>query len=188
MDRDGTVCQEVGYVNHVNRVALIEGSAEAVRLANEAGFQTVVVTNQAGVARDYFTEDLINDAHDRMRDLLAEQGARLDAIYYCPHHPDVGPDRYRIACDCRKPGPGMLQRARDEMGVDLEQSYMIGDSWRDIQAGHGVGATTILVLTGYGKGEHEHRADRWKVRPDHIATDLLEAVRWILKREGIALS
>ncbi len=183
MDRDGTVCEEVGYVNHVDRVRLLPRSAPAILRANEAGYQTVVVTNQAGAARDYFTEEMINDAHDRVRELLSEQGARLDAVYYCPHHPEVGPPRYRLECECRKPKPGMLHRARDEMGIDLSRSYMIGDSWRDIGAGNRAGATTILVLTGYGKGELEHRSHRWEVQPDHVAEDLLDAVEWILDRE-----
>ena len=183
MDRDGTVCDEVGYVNHVDRVRLLPGSAEAIRRANAAGFQTVVVTNQAGVARGYFTETLVQDAHDRLRELLAEEGARLDGIYYCPHHPEVGDVPYRQACACRKPRPGMLHRARDEMGIALSGSYMVGDSVRDVEAGHRAGATTILVLTGYGRGEWEYQSHAWRVKPDHVANDLLDAVSWILARE-----
>ncbi len=185
MDRDGTVCEEVGYVNHVDRVRLLPRSAEAIRRANAAGFQTVVVTNQAGVARGYFPESLISEVHDRIRELLAAERARVDGIYYCPHHPDVGPPEYRKDCDCRKPRPGLLLRASDEMGIDLRASYLIGDSIRDVESGHRVGATTVLVLTGYGKGELEHRSDGWNVRPDHVAADLLEAVEWILAREGM---
>jgi D-glycero-D-manno-heptose 1,7-bisphosphate phosphatase len=185
MDRDGTICEEVGYVNHVDRTRLLERSAAAIRRVNEAGFQTVVVTNQAGVARGYFTEVLVGDVHDRIRQLLLEQGARLDGIYYCPHHPEVGGEAYRKDCDCRKPRPGMLLRAQEEMGIDLAASYMVGDSMRDIEAGHAVGATTVLVLTGYGKGEQEHQAARWKVRPHHVAADLLDAVDWILASEGV---
>ncbi len=184
MDRDGTVCEEVGYVNHVSRLRLLPRSAEAVRLANEAGFQTVVVTNQAGVARGYFDESLVADVHDRMRELLAEEGARLDGIYYCPHHPEVGGELYRKDCDCRKPRPGMLLRARDEMGIDLAASYLVGDSARDLRAGRRAGTSTVLVLTGYGRGELEHQSDRWEHPPDHVAEDLLEAVRWILAEEA----
>src|SRR5262249_48541587 len=105
-------------VNHVDRLRLLPRSAEAVRLANESSFQTVVVTNQAGVARGYFSEDLVEEAHERLRRLLGEHGARVDGIYYCPHHPDLGGARYRRDCDCRKPRPGLLLRARDEMGID----------------------------------------------------------------------
>jgi D-glycero-D-manno-heptose 1,7-bisphosphate phosphatase len=184
MDRDGTVCDEVGYINHVDRIRLLPRSASAIRAANDAGFQTVVVTNQAGVARGYFEESLIDDVHDRVRDLLALEGARLDGIYYCPHHPEVGPPTYRRACACRKPAPGMLERARDEMGIDLAASYMIGDSGKDVEAGHRAGTTTILVLTGYGQGEMEHRSGGWRAQPDHVAADLKDAIDWILAREG----
>lgn len=184
MDRDGTVCDEVGYVNHVDRVRLLPRAAAAIRAANEAGFQTVVVTNQAGVARGYFEESLVEDAHERVRQLLAEEGARLDGIYYCPHHPEVGSPAYRKSCTCRKPSPGMLERARDEMGIDLQASYMIGDTVKDIEAGHRVGATKVLVLTGYGKGELEYQSHAWRVKPDHVAADLHAAIEWILTREA----
>jgi D-glycero-D-manno-heptose 1,7-bisphosphate phosphatase len=186
MDRDGTILEEVGYVNHVDRVRLPERSAEAVRRVNASGFQTVVVTNQAGVARGYFPEWLVDDVHERMRSLLAESGGRLDGIYYCPHHPEVGSDPYRKVCDCRKPQPGMLLRASGEMGIDLASSYVVGDTIKDIEAGHRVGATTVLVKTGYGMGELELHSDRWTVRPHHVAIDLLDAVAWILERESAA--
>jgi D-glycero-D-manno-heptose 1,7-bisphosphate phosphatase len=186
MDRDGTVCDEVGYVNHVERIRLLPRSAEAIRRANAAGFQTVVVTNQAGVARGYFDESLVDEVHDRVRRLLAEGGARLDGIYYCPHHPEVGAAAYRVACSCRKPQPGMLFRARDDMGIDLSASYMIGDSVRDVEAGHRAGCTTILVRTGYGRGEIEHQPQRFTVEPVHVADDLLAAVAWIFAREGVS--
>jgi D-glycero-D-manno-heptose 1,7-bisphosphate phosphatase len=184
MDRDGTVCEEVGYINHVDRIRLLPRSAAAIKAANDAGFQTVVVTNQAGVARGYFAESLVDDVHDRVRELLAEQGARLDGIYYCPHHPEVGPPAYRRDCTCRKPRPGMLERARDEMGIDLDASYMVGDSAMDLGAGHRAGTTNVLVLTGYGKGELEYQSHAWSVMPDHVAADLQDAITWILDREA----
>jgi D-glycero-D-manno-heptose 1,7-bisphosphate phosphatase len=184
MDRDGTLCEEVGYVNHVDRIRLMPRSAQAVKAANDAGFQTVVATNQAGVARGYFEETLIDEVHDRVREMLAAEGARLDGIYYCPHHPQVGPPAYRKECACRKPGTGMLERARDEMGIDLAASYMVGDTVKDLEAGRRAGATTVLVLTGYGKGELEYQSHTWTVKPDHVAGDLLDAVHWILAREG----
>ena len=184
MDRDGTLCDEVGYVNHVERLQVPERSVAAVRRANEAGFQTVVVTNQAGIARGYFDESLVLDVHDRLRAVLAEGGARLDGVYYCPHHPEVGDAPYRRACTCRKPGTGMLERARDEMGIDLSRSFMIGDTIKDVEAGNRAGATTILVRTGYGRGEIEHHSASWTVRPDHVADDLYDAVSWILESVG----
>jgi D-glycero-D-manno-heptose 1,7-bisphosphate phosphatase len=186
MDRDGTLCDEVGYVNHVDRLRVPERSVEAVRLANQAGYQTVVVTNQAGVARGYFEEALVLDVHDRLRAVLAEGGARLDGVYYCPHHPEVGDAPYRRVCDCRKPGAGMLERARDEMGIDLARSFMIGDTIKDVEAGSRAGATTILVRSGYGRGEIEYHSGTWRVHPDHVAEDLHDAVTWILETAGSA--
>jgi D-glycero-D-manno-heptose 1,7-bisphosphate phosphatase len=186
MDRDGTVCDEVGYVNHVDRVRLLPRSAAAVRKANDAGFQVVVVTNQAGVARGYFPESLVTDVNDLLRALLAEHGARVDGIYYCPHHPSVGEAPYQKDCDCRKPRPGMLRKAADEMGIDLERSYIVGDTIKDVEAGHRVGAISILLLTGYGKGELELHSAGWKKHPHHVAGDLLDAVEWILAREASA--
>jgi len=184
LDRDGTVAEEVGYVNHASRVRLLPGSAAAIRRIREAGLLAVVVTNQSGVARDYFEEALVHQAHQRLRDLLSEEGAALDAIYYCPHHPREGMPPYRQECDCRKPRPGMLLRAARDLGIHLPGSYMVGDGVVDVGAGHGAGTTTILVLTGYGRGHFEHRRSRWTVEPDHIAEDLPAAVEWILSREA----
>jgi D-glycero-D-manno-heptose 1,7-bisphosphate phosphatase len=184
IDRDGTVSEEVGYVNHLDRIRLIDGSATAIRKLNEAGLQTVLVTNQAGVARGYFDEQMVSDVHERLRALLSEQDARLDGIYYCPHHPDVGDPPYRQACDCRKPAAGMLLRARDEMGIDLSSSYIVGDHFKDLRAGAAVGATPVLVLTGYGKGQYEHQSADWPFRPRYVAADLAQAVDWILEQKA----
>lgn len=183
MDRDGTILDEVGYVNHVDRIRLLPRSAEAVLRINEAGLQAVVVTNQAGVARGYFPESLVEDVHDRLRSLLADRGARLDGVYFCPHHPDVGPEPYRQDCQCRKPRPGMLLRAAAEMGIELPASYVVGDTIKDVESGQRVGARTVLVTTGYGRGELELHSQRWNVKPHHVAGDLLDAVEWILSRE-----
>ena len=184
MDRDGTVAEEVGYVNHVSRVRLLPGSAQAIQRIREAGFLAVVVTNQSGVAREYFEETLVGRVHERLAELLTREGAALDAIYYCPHHPREGEPPYRRECDCRKPRPGLLTRAAAERQIDLARSYMVGDGIVDVGAGVSVGATTILVLTGYGRGLLEHRRSRWTVQPDHIAEDLPSAVSWILQREA----
>jgi len=152
LDRDGTLNEEAGYLNHVDRLKLIDGAAEAVRLLNRHGLKTVVVSNQAGVARGYFPEELLPRLHDRLRALLKEQGAELDAIYYCPHHPDVGEPPYRQDCDCRKPGLGMIRRAEKELSVDARRSYMVGDKISDVEFGKKAGCKSILLLTGYGKG------------------------------------
>lgn len=184
IDRDGTLCEEVGYVNHLSRCRLLPNSLEAVRLANRAGFLVIVATNQAGVARGYFKEPLIRQVHDRIRSWIEDGGGRIDAFYYCPHHPHEGAPPYRDDCDCRKPRPGMLVRAAREHDIDLQRSYMIGDSLADLGAAAGAGAVPVHVLTGYGRGLAEHHPDRFTIRPQHTAADLLEAVRWILARES----
>lgn len=182
LDRDGTVCEEVGYVNHVDRCSLLPGSIEAIRMLNGAGLATAIVTNQAGVARGYFREELIHQVHDRLKLLLAAGGARVDGIYFCPHHPTAGEPPYRADCDCRKPKPGLLLRAARELSIELGRSFLVGDSVRDMEAALTAGVTPVLVLTGYGRGEWEHQRERFKTAPAHVADDLLDAVRWILAR------
>jgi D-glycero-D-manno-heptose 1,7-bisphosphate phosphatase len=182
MDRDGTVSQEVGYIVHLDRYALLPRSLEAIRRINAAGFAAIVATNQSGVARGLFSEELVGQVHRRLQDWLADGGARLDGIYYCPHHPREGNGPFTGPCDCRKPRPGMLQRAATEHGLDLGRSYMIGDTGRDLGAAVAAGATPVLVLTGYGRGELEHLRHRWTAEPAFIAEDLLDAVTWILAR------
>ncbi|NLV91779.1 MAG: HAD family hydrolase [Firmicutes bacterium] len=181
MDRDGTITKEVGYVNHPSRLELLPNSAEAIRLLNQHGLLAIVATNQAGVARGYFPEERIHQTHQRLEDLLAAEGAKLDAIYYCPHHPRVGEGSYRQECQCRKPNPGMLLQAQEELDVDLSRSYMIGDKITDVEVAHRVGAKGIFVLTGYGLGSYEYERDSWTVKPDYICDDLLAAVQWILQ-------
>ena len=180
MDRDGTISEEVGYVNHPSRYRVFRYSAEAVRLLNENGWLAILVTNQAGVARGYFTEHLIAAVHDRLKLELKAQGARLDAIYYCAHHPTVGESPYRFDCDCRKPKPGLIRRAAQEFDVDLAQSWMIGDRYSDIELARNAGTRAAFVLSGYGRGEWEYQRDAWKHEPDLVAEDLLEAVRKIV--------
>jgi D-glycero-D-manno-heptose 1,7-bisphosphate phosphatase len=183
LDRDGTLNEEVGYVNHPDRFVLLPRVGQAIRLLNEHGFKAIVITNQSGVARGYFPESLIHVVHQRMEDLLSKDGARLDGIYYCPHHPDVGAAPYRQKCRCRKPDTGLVEIAVRELQVDCSKSYVIGDRGADLEFASRIGAKGILVLTGYGKGEWEYYRDRWTVKPDHVALDLYEAVRWILNRE-----
>lgn len=180
MDRDGTMTVEGGYINHPSRLELISGTADAVRLCNENGLLAVVATNQAGVARGYFTEDLIHVVHDRLKAMLAEKGAVLDAIYYCPHHPHEGKPPYRSECDCRKPGPGMINQACRELPVDKSRGYMVGDKISDSEFGHRLGLRTVMVLTGYGRGEYEYQRQDWKDTPDFVAEDLKHAVEWII--------
>jgi D-glycero-D-manno-heptose 1,7-bisphosphate phosphatase len=184
IDRDGTVSHEVGYLNHASRFRLFPWTVDAVRHINHAGWLAVLVTNQAGVARGYFPESMVEEVHGRLRDALAAGGARLDAIYYCPHHPSVGEPPYRQDCDCRKPRPGMLKRAEAELGADLRRSWTIGDRHGDLQLAWNVGARAALVKTGYGLGEVEYEAPRWKRQPDLVAEHLLQAVERILGGEA----
>jgi len=185
LDRDGTINEEVGYVNHLERFTLLPRAGEAIRLLNQHEIKAVVITNQSGVARGYFPESLIQLVHQKMQDLLRMEGARLDGIYYCPHHPEAGEPPYRQRCRCRKPATGLIEEAVKELDLDCSQSYSIGDRGADIELGRQVGAKGILVLTGYGKGEWEYHRDQWKVKPDYVARDLHEAVQWIIKQEGL---
>lgn len=183
LDRDGTLNEEVGYVNHIQRFILLPRVGESIRLLNQHGWKAVVVSNQSGVARGYFPESLVHQVHDKMQDLLTREGAHLDGIYYCPHHPEVGVPPYRQTCRCRKPGTGMIEEAVKAFGLDCSQSYVIGDRGVDIELAGQLGAKAILVLTGYGRGEWEYRKNEWKGKPDFVAEDLFEAVQWILGHE-----
>jgi D-glycero-D-manno-heptose 1,7-bisphosphate phosphatase len=183
IDRDGTVCEDVGYLDQPQALHVLPGAAEALVAAERAGFQIVLVTNQAGVGHGRLDELTLDSIHDRLRELLGERGARVDGIYYCPHHPEALLARYRLDCACRKPKPGMLLRARDEMGIDLGSSYLVGDHPRDIAAGAAAGVTSVLVLTGHGRRMWLEAPRPPDVRPDHVAEDLAGAVAWILERE-----
>lgn len=181
MDRDGTMTVEGGYINHPSRLKLIPTTADAVRLCNEHDLLAIVATNQAGVARGYFTEDMIHVVHKRLGTMLAKKNAVLDAIYYCPHHPREGKPPYRAQCDCRKPGPGMIERACRELPVDKAHSYMVGDKISDSEFGHRLGLRTVMVMTGYGRGEYEFQRQDWTDTPDFIAKNLKHAVEWIIQ-------
>ena len=183
IDRDGTISEEVGYVNHPSRFRLFPYSAEAIRILNNRGWLAIVITNQAGVARGYFAEEMIGRVHGVLAEELERGGARLDAVYYCPHHPSVGEPPYRFDCDCRKPRPGLIRRAAEELGVDLRRSWMVGDRYSDTELARNAGTRAALVLTGYGRGEYEHQSQVWKHRPDLVAENLLEAVRKITSAE-----
>jgi D-glycero-D-manno-heptose 1,7-bisphosphate phosphatase len=151
LDRDGTLIEEVNYLSSPEQVRLIPGAADAVRRLNDACVLVVVVTNQAGVARGYFPESRVGEVHARLAALLAEHGAHIDAFYHCPHHPTAGVGAYRVACDCRKPKPGLLLTAARELDIDLSRSWMIGDKLCDAAAGEAAGCRSILVRTGHGR-------------------------------------
>ena len=186
LDRDGTLTEEVGYVNHPSRLRLLPRSAAAVRRLNEAGIAAVVVTNQAGIARGYFSEDVMNAVNEQLVEQLKDADAHLDGLYVCAHHPTEGVAPFRAECDCRKPKPGLLLRAARDLDLDLTDSSLISDKASDLLAAPAVGARAILVLTGYGLGEWEYRRAHFPVTPDHIAADLLDAADWVIARRRSA--
>lgn len=181
LDRDGTINEQMGYINHLSRFVLLPGAAQAVRRLNEEGIPAVVVTNQSGLARGYFPPSLLEAVHAEMERRLAAEGARLDGIYVCPHHPEAKVAEHRLACRCRKPLPGLLEQAAAELHLDLSRSFMVGDRWSDIDCGIQAGAAPVLVLTGYGRGELEFIGTQKKNQPVLIAENLPEAVERIIQ-------
>lgn len=175
LDRDGTVCEEVGYMNHIRRLEMLPGAAKAIRTLNRRGIPVVLVTNQSGVSRGFFPEKLVHSVHRKLTQLLRRQGARLAGVYYCPHQKADG-------CSCRKPLPGMLQQAAREHNLQLEGSWVVSDRYADVQMSHAVGGLGALVMSGYGRGEYTWNRKRWARPPDVVAEDLASAVRAILRR------
>jgi D-glycero-D-manno-heptose 1,7-bisphosphate phosphatase len=178
LDRDGTLIEEVGYLDRPERVVLYPWSIDAVRALNRAGIQVVMTSNQSGVARGFFTTAVVDAVHARIADLLRAGGARIDAYYYCPHHPDGKVPEFARACDCRKPGTGLVTRAIAELGIDPGRSYSVGDRWLDVALARAVGARGVLVRTGYGALEETRPRDG--LQADAIVNNLVEAVSWIL--------
>ncbi len=173
LDRDGTILDEVGYLNHVSRYRMLPGAAAAVARLNAAGLPIFVVSNQSGVARGYFPESVVAEVNALMERDLEKAGAKLAAIYYCPHG---SADK----CECRKPKLGLVRRAANAFGIDPARSFFVGDRKSDIELGHAAGGKSILVRTGYGEGELAWHVDGWPRTPDFVAADLGEAVDWIL--------
>ncbi len=185
LDRDGTINEQMGYINHISRFHLLPGVVSAIKRLNDRHIPVVVVTNQSGLARGYFPPSLLDEVHQKMIALLAEQGAFVDGIYICPHHPEAKREEYRQACQCRKPKPGLLLQAAAELGLDLRQSFLVGDRWSDLKTAIACGATPVLVLTGYGQGDACYIGPTQEVQPSFVGRDLAEAVSWIIeKMEG----
>ena len=171
LDRDGTIARDVNYCRRAEDFEILPSVPQAIRLLNQRGFKVVVVTNQSGIARGYFTEANLLQIHQYMKEELAKHGAQVDAIYYCPHHPDDG-------CRCRKPKPGLLVKAAQDLGIDLGRSFVIGDAGRDIEAGKAAGCQTVLVTNGASTGNDITEP------PDHIADSVFQAVQWIFSTLG----
>jgi D-glycero-D-manno-heptose 1,7-bisphosphate phosphatase len=178
LDRDGTMIEDVGYLNSLDRVTYFPWTVDAIRALNRAGLPVVVVTNQAGIARGFLPEAFVEDTHRLISAKLEAGGARIDAYYYCPHHPDGTVEPHARRCDCRKPGRGMADRAAKDLGLDLARSFVVGDTWLDVGLARAIGARGILVRTGAGAA--------WEVRPpqdlaaDVVVDNLAAAASWIL--------
>ncbi|MFC2163670.1 D-glycero-beta-D-manno-heptose 1,7-bisphosphate 7-phosphatase [Acidobacteriota bacterium] len=182
LDRDGTINKDVGYPSSYDSIEFYPYSFEAVRKLNQAGFITVVVTNQSGVGRGLIEEDILQDIHRKMQEDFRANDARLDSIYYCPHYISSVFPEYRKDCACRKPNPGMAHKASAELDIDTAKSYMIGDKAEDMLFGMNVNATPILLLTGHGRRARQELKALGK-EPAYIAENLLEATNWILEQE-----
>jgi D-glycero-D-manno-heptose 1,7-bisphosphate phosphatase len=185
LDRDGTINEEVGYMDNLDKLKIIPCAYEAIKLINKSGMKVVVISNQAGVARGLFTEEFLKGTNDYLHAILRQQGACIDRFYYCPHHPTEGKGPYRKICNCRKPAPGMMLQAAQDLNIDLTKSYIVGDRYNDMEAGKKIGVQGILVKTGFG--EKLLQDDGPDVagpqnQPDFIAADILEAVKWILSQ------
>ncbi len=179
LDRDGTLIEDVGYVDRLERLKLYPWSLESVRLLRRAGYAVVVVTNQAGVARGMVQEPMVIEAFEWIQARLAETGERLDGHYYCPHLPDAPLRAYRRDCTCHKPRSGMLERAMRDLDLDLPRSVVVGDRWTDVQLARAVDARAVLVETGYGVTQAANPPAG--VEADTIVGHLLDAVGWILR-------
>ncbi len=170
LDRDGTINEDTGYIDSPERLVIIDGVFSAIKRLNSKGFKVVVITNQSGVARGYFSKEAADAVNKRLEDVLKKNGAHLDGIYYCPHHPDDN-------CECRKPKTGMLEKAKKDLHIDFEKSYVVGDKVSDVEIARKIGGKGILVLTGAGKDEE----GKLLHKPSYIANDLKDAVEWIIK-------
>lgn len=185
LDRDGTVNEEVGYLKDLSRLRLIAGAGAAIKRLNNAGYKVILVTNQSGVARGYFPESMVHEAHARLTNMLREEGAVLDGIYYCPHHPTAGNAKYTMACDCRKPGTGLIDVAAKDFDIDIKRSFMIGDKWSDVELAQRAGVHAILVMTGFALDDPGNKRPYHVLDPDYTASNISEAVDWIIHREQV---
>jgi len=183
LDRDGTIIEEVGYIDSPDKIQVIPGADEAIKSLKDAGFKIIVISNQSGVAYGYFDENTVRLINNRVAENFASGRAIIDAFYFCPHHPDFGNKHYRKDCDCRKPKPGMILQAVEEHKIDLSKSIMIGDKFTDVKTGKDLNIFSILVLTGFGKEEYQKiKSNGLQPTPDLVAEDIHEAAL-IIKRQ-----
>ena len=183
IDRDGTINEQRGYINHISRFILLPGVGQAIYLLNKNDYHVVVTSNQSGVARGYFPVELVHETHELMKRELAKDNAYLDGVYFCPHHPNGIVSGYNKQCTCRKPDTGLIEKAKSDLEIDMVKSFVIGDRWLDIEFACNAGLPGILVLTGYGRGDLEYVVPRKKTKPFFVTEDLLEAVTWLLAQD-----
>jgi D-glycero-D-manno-heptose 1,7-bisphosphate phosphatase len=181
LDRDGTLIEEVGYLDRIDRLALFPDTIDALRMLQRAGLRLIIATNQSGIAQGLFSEQFVHDLHGHLTNLLAQGGVRLDGIYMCPHHPEAKLPAYRAVCECRKPSSGLVKQAARDFDLDLTRSYMVGDRWRDLLSGQKAGTAGVLVRTGYGATESN--APPAGAAADAVVDNMAAAASWILMRE-----
>ena len=182
VDRDGTINEQMGYINHLSRFVILPGVPEGIRLLNENNFLVIIVSNQSGVARGYFPIDLVYEIHDFLLATLTNQKAVIDDIFFCPHHPQGVVPEYRLACNCRKPKPGLIEQACASYDIDMSKAYVVGDRFSDMELAYGLNLKGVMVKTGYGLGDIAYLLPG-KKNPSHIAEDFFHAARWIVERE-----
>lgn len=175
LDRDGVINEEVSYVCKIEDFRLLPDVAQAIKRINQSEFLAIVITNQSAVARGLCTIDELQEIHKRMETLLEQEGAKLDGIYFCPHHPQGENPVYKVECNCRKPKIGMIKQAEKDLDIDLKNSFFIGDAPRDILCGKNAGIATICLETGHGCKDSS-------VQPDYFFENLYEAVNFILQK------
>lgn len=178
LDRDGTLIEESGFLDRLDRLEFFPYTVDVVRSLNRAGFAVVVVTNQAGIARGIVRESFVAEVHQAISSRLAAGGARIDAYYYCPHYSTGVVPEYVGACDCRKPAPGLFRRAARDLDLDLTRSFVVGDRWGDIGAAQAIGAPGVLVRSGLGRSQET--AGGPGLVPAAVVDTLADAAAWIL--------
>ena len=180
LDRDGTIIEERGYLERLEDLDIFPWTGDALRLLKRAGYATLVITNQSGIARGLIDEAFLNHVHQTIDARLVSSGGGIDRYYFCPHFPQATIERYRQTCGCRKPAPGMIEQACREMDLDASSSVMVGDRWLDVACGGAAGTRTVLVRSGHGLSEADTTPPAG-VRADAILNNLMEAVGWILR-------
>ena len=177
LDRDGTINIDKNYVFKIEDLEFEKNAVEGLKKLSGVGYKLIIISNQSGVARGYFTEEDLQKFNDELLRRLKDNGINIEAVYVCPHHPE-GNGKYKLDCDCRKPKTGMIMKAKEDHDIDLQNSIMIGDHPKDVEVGKNVGCKTIFMLTGHGP---EHKEEVAEIKPDFIADDLLDAAGWIIE-------